>query len=1025
MRKLIIGLVSMAFVAFAFWIYIEVMDPPPIDVDQGVSDVDDMVIPEKPVTETPPAGPQEMGDPKIGNTGVTKYVVLDPVTKQVQRVLGFEKLLNPGENVLHLQEPYMVFSESKYECRIDSKSGRFQMESLERAAPKDGKLDGQVVIHITPKEKSRMSETFIYMDDLTFSSERSEFATNGPVKIVSDQVQMDGFGLILIFDTKDGRVDYMHIRDLESLRLKNVASSDSPLSPDKDAKDTPAAAKRDVAKSDAAVASADDTAVDAEITQKQPKSSDYYQCLIEDNVLIQYGDELVVAGADQVSIQNILPKQSQDSLFGGDAQTKTVDKSEQSSAVSHASAKQPEQVAKTDSDKPSDDQEKKDILITCDGGIIFKPVDGVINAQRLDKGPELAMEMSGTPLRIERSMPDDKEQFETLAHCGLLTYTPKEDILRMFRQTEPQIVLNAQDSNSRIETLGDIAWNRKTQQANILGPGTVYIHDSNHADRQPSEVEFDGMMDLLFASLPDNKRSASIQSINLTGGMNATLKQNGWYKTTADEAKLDFGPENSLSQARLQGGVEFKSLQEDKPQRAVSDSAVFKFGPENSLDTAHMEGGVLFESTDKDKQSRALADNATFHFDDNKIQMADLQGAVSFASDTGKITASDAQIEFKPDAAGTMKPGVVHTTGQAILQTISDSPDKRPARFEAQKIDYDLQTGSGLAHGPIQFTFYQPASENSTMVNPYVPVTITADENAQFLADDQGNINQVVFNGNVVAFRVCNKLKYQQRDQFHGEKLIVDIAENAQGKLDVSKIVIKEGDVYAESILQNGDQTLSNVVLNCQVIIYGQSEDRILALGPGSIELVNNQKPDLTDPSLTETEKEFRQPCVARLKDFEEIHWDLAAHEIRADGKEETMKLAYVPLVEGRPEKYLYVSSRQIDASFQEDATGGLAIKRVFTDKGISFIEKDSSNKKITNEIVGQTLEYNADNNDWLKISGSSTTPCLLNNIRTPAVWYNLKTGDANTSLSTQPGYFKSSQSKPKPKPKPKKRRMG
>ena len=151
--------------------------------------------------------------------------------------------------------------------------------------PKEAQLDKNVKIHIMPTSSSPIGETFIYMDDLVFSSERSEFTTDGPVRIDSPQIQMDGYGLIFIFNTAINRIEYLQLRDLELLRLKEIASTQSTASSDrpKEKAETTESAK----------------------TDKTEKKPDFYLCTIEDNVEIQYGNELIVSGADQVNIQNI------------------------------------------------------------------------------------------------------------------------------------------------------------------------------------------------------------------------------------------------------------------------------------------------------------------------------------------------------------------------------------------------------------------------------------------------------------------------------------------------------------------------------------------------------------------------------------------------------------------------------------------------------------------------------------------------------------------------------------------------
>ncbi len=945
MRKLVIGIVSFTVVILGFWGYVLLMDTAPIQTPDA-DDVPDIIVPPSETTS------QTTGDTKLGVVGRTRYPKYDPVTKELVAVYGFEELLNPGEGSSRwrVEKPYLVFYKPDYQCRIESKRGTIQIESAgSQKIPKDAQLNEDVVIRITPNQGSQIDETTIHMDDLTFSSERSEFATDGPLTVKSDRLQMDGYGMLLIFNTGQGRIEYLQIKDLELLQLKGFASSESPLINQTTARSDGANPQR--TQSQGRTSGNDD--VEAQKTTAD--SSDLYQCAIHDNVVIEYGNELIVSGAKQVNIQNIVMA--------------SLDKVTQSDT-----AKQEETMTSSSSQSPSEsrsvnnDREAGDIIVRCDGGMIVQPMAQPSESEKSVYGSSLAFEMSGTPLKIDRVILDRDQKIETLAHCGSLSYKPAEDVLHMFTNAlQPQILLNTQESNSRIETSGNVFWDRKAQRANIAGPGKVYIGNAKKPAAEPSEIAFNGVMDLMFARLPGNTSSATIQTINLTGGMDAILRQNGTLKTLADSAVLEFGKENQISQAQLDGDVYFESFEAGK------------------------------------SSSRAASKSATFYFNDNQIAMADLKGSVHFASAAGQMDSSNATIEFEADDAGTMHPKLIRTSEQAVLQTIPAVSEQKPAKFEAQRIDYDLQSGSGLAHGPIRFTFYQQSDPNGPAIESWLPVTITADRNAEFISGSDHRIEKVVFNENVIALRVTETPLYTQRDEFHGDKLIVGLAEEKDGSIGINKVTFTGGKVSGQSIKTRGEEKLFHARLTCEEMTLTGSSHLVVS-GPGEIRLDNSH----AEPEeMRTTGVNFERPCYALISGFDMIRWDFDAQQILADGDEETMQLAYVPLVDGVPEKYIYVSSMQFVTNFITDSMGKTSLGHVYTDKGITFTEKAENNKDIIHTLVGQTLDYNpGENVGWLKITGSESNPAMINGARVPEIYLNVNTGQIETSLSRIPGIF-------------------
>lgn len=953
MRKFLIGLISFGIVLLGFWGYIKWMDTAPISVPQA-TDRDDMEMPQI-KTEM-----QSISGVQVISADIAQLFRYDPVTKEVVAEYGFKKLLNPGEGSSRwrVEKPYLIFYQSNYQCRIDSDRGTFQIETVgSQSIPKDAQLDENVVIHITPKPGSGVAETTIHMDDLTFSSERSEFSTNGPVKIESSQLQLEGYGLVLIFNTGQGKVEYLQVKDLDFLRVKDFASSGSPLreksvaAPNEEATSPP-----QVAGPSAQPATASPETGTSTTEPDAVSPSDLYQCAIRDNVEIQYGDELIVSGAYQVDILNIRfsntnadDQQDSDGSSTGTAKTSTNVTKPQKDSASGSSDVQP---------KPP-----QDVIVKCDGGMIIQPMQPT----GVGADESLALEMSGDPLKIDRMRTGSSNNSETLAHCGALYYKPNEDVLRLFtNKRQPQILLNTQESNSRIETNGNVSWDRKAQRANIGGPGKVFIGNAKNPAAQPSEISFNGMMDLLFAQMPDELSSATIRTINFTGGMDAILHQNGTLKTLADSALLEFGHENQLSEAHLDGDVHFESFEAGK------------------------------------SSSKAAAQSAIFYFDNNQIETADLKGAVHFVSASGRMDSTNARIEFSPDSSGAMHPKMIRTDGKSILQTQSTMAKQPPAKFEARKIDYDLQTGAGLAHGPIRFIFYQPADPNVIGESDWIPVTITADENAQFLADADRTIKQVIFNKNVVASRVAETPLYTQQDEFHGDKLIVDVDKDSAGSTAINRITFVDGKVFGQSRKLRGEEVLFNVRLTCSKMIYNQSSGVVQVTGPGDIQLDNSKA---AASGAGNVGINFQRPSYALIEGFDTIAWNLNDREITANGDEKTMQFAYIPLVDGQVEKYIFVNSRKLQARYRTDAFGKPVIERIFTDKGITYIEMDPDRQKILRSLVGQTFVYDAISDvGWLTITGSEAVPCMVNNARVPVIRYNVNTGQLKTSLSTVPG---------------------
>lgn len=403
MRKLIIGLIAVGFVASLFLMYALIMDPKPIVV-KDVTVSDDLEMPQSSETA------QKEGEANFRDADKARFVVLNPQTKEISQVFGFEKLLNPGMDSSRrdVEKPYLIFYESKYHCRVESDRGVFQIESSKSSsAPKDVRLYGNVKIHIIPKEGSGVTETVVEMDDLVYSSERSEFATDHRVHIISEQAELTGTGLVVLFDSAGGSLDYFYIRDIEEIRLQSLKTSKS----DEVVADTQTPQKTDQAGSSQTPSTGDPVASidnNKPVDAKPVSPLRYYQCKIEDNVVIKYGTELIVTGTDEVNIQNVLLSKLNQNPSPEEPSEPTGTVSAETAAGAPKQVPEPsEQIdevpVETTNPELLPDQSTTagpEVIITCDGGLILEPMkdddgtpvtllDGPLQIAKITTAPQL------------------------------------------------------------------------------------------------------------------------------------------------------------------------------------------------------------------------------------------------------------------------------------------------------------------------------------------------------------------------------------------------------------------------------------------------------------------------------------------------------------------------------------------------------------------------------------------------------------------------------------------------------------
>jgi lipopolysaccharide export system protein LptA len=339
----------------------------------------------------------------------------------------------------------------------------------------------------------------------------------------------------------------------------------------------------------------------------------------------------------------------------------------------------------------------------------------------------------------------------------------------------------------------------------------------------------------------------------------------------------------------------------------------------------------------------------------------------------------------------------MRSTGNATLMPATTSPEERPARFKAKKIDYDMTTGNALAAGPVTFIFYVRDPNETDPGAESVPIVITADDNAEFFRDE----NRVVFNGNVVGTRQTQKPAYLQKSTFSGDKLIVDLAENQAASTDIRHVAVVGRQVMTESIRSANDKVISHIRLSCKRIDYDAFEEIIVAAGPGDIQIDNKNAP--LRPKKEEVDKKIslQRQCYAWIEGFDKLRWFTVGNRITADGKTESVNMRYLPIVEEKMGQLVEVVATHIEANFTEVASGQNELATLRTTGGVTYREEGG------HEFIGDTLFYDA-LDSLLTIEGTDQVPSLLNNVLVDKIEYNLTTGDVKAELASKPGMLQS-----------------
>lgn len=980
-RKFIIFCVSLLAVVGAFLIYSQLFKTPEINVAQQQENV--------PELEMPKIDPDsaKIGDTAVGNVQSAKYTVLDE-NKNVKRVFGFDTLLNPkaGTKNWELDRPYMDLYQNNFTYEITSDKGSVVMETIAgNPTPISATLKENVVIEVRRKVDDVVAAT-IYLDNLDYDSELSQFSTPGPLRLVSDEADMEGTGMVLVYNEAANRLELLRITDVDYILFKNVndpSGSGSESAVEQPRTGSPGKADKATESESVNVDNADNNQ-NAKLAESgpggesetQPDQMVFYQCRLYDNVVIEYGPDIVVLSDDRVILRNLVfnDSESGQETAGEQQGISQASKEDQAkeTAVKAGTVKDSVDNEKGSFEESPDGDEIQtegvNVRVTCRGGLEVIPMPGTDTSYNQ---PERTIEFLGAPVKINQlktaakekadKLMDDIVDFTTIALCARLHYNLDTEVLNMFPDSVTRFIrLRMSDEETSIETEGKIHWEKSKRTAVIEGPGKLYtVEDSGGASQGRSEMNFGGRMDLFFAEsdVKEGQDDLVLESCKLDGGMKALVYDESPSMIRADAASFYFRDENIITRADLDGNV-YLTADLDMPD---------------------------------EEKSTIEANFAEIDFADAaRLKAANMSGDVRFASPQGKLTSQKARITFATDSAtGKTYPAYLSSTEQPELISAPDQENAsigsgQNTRFRARQIDYDITTENAFAHGPVEFIF-PPNEIQDSQGGMTKPVIITSQENAQYLAARR----QVIFNGDVVGTRLTEYPEYRRQDNFYGDKLVVDLTRDQQ----LRHVSVQGQAVKLRSDRFNDEEMISQTQLICDRFDYDDPNGLITALGPGNIQ-INNEN---AQPREDNADMDLSGPCFAYIDGFERLNWHVNDNYLTARGDEQSVNIAYMPVQDGQKGKVTRASTTRLRAEFREGSKGSTELDEITAWDGITYIEQEG------NELIGERLYYNPDNS-VIEIDGRKGVHCLVNGARAENIRYNLVTGEIKFEIPSTPG---------------------
>ena len=392
MRKFYIGFISLAAILVIYLLYSRLGTTTLPDTARQADFMD--TVADSNVSEFE-SKVGRIGDVGVGTIEKANFQTYNE-NQEVVREVGFERLLSKSRDIWETEKPFINIYRRNFISNITADTGTILVETaVGKTTPKDATFTSNVVVHIVPVGSGGVKESYIYLDDITFISDKSLLSTANSVRYVSEDARMLGTGLELVYDDVLERLEYLWIIDLESLHIKNSQAAVLPGSKKQAEEPVDTNGRAETKQPDETAVASDVTKT--QVTSTQPSieqvEGEYYNCVLSKNVLID-GPEQLVFAQDKMFINDILWSKTSSSQPGEadtDAEVASTGQPNNTAGVAEQSLRSTDNTVTnnvTDAipGKPNESLDKpQDTVITCDNGFIIAIKDSPRILEKLAK----------------------------------------------------------------------------------------------------------------------------------------------------------------------------------------------------------------------------------------------------------------------------------------------------------------------------------------------------------------------------------------------------------------------------------------------------------------------------------------------------------------------------------------------------------------------------------------------------------------------------------------------------------------
>ncbi|MHC4244860.1 MAG: hypothetical protein ACYSU4_20815, partial [Planctomycetota bacterium] len=174
MRKFYIGFISLAAVLVIYLIYSRLGTTTLPDTARQADFID--TVTDSNITDFE-SEVGIIGDVRVGTVKDAIYITRNE-NQEVVREVGFKRLLSKSRNIWETEKPFINIYRRNFICNITADTGTILVETaVGKTTPKDATFTSNVVVHIVPVGSGNVKESYIYLDDITFISDKSLLST--------------------------------------------------------------------------------------------------------------------------------------------------------------------------------------------------------------------------------------------------------------------------------------------------------------------------------------------------------------------------------------------------------------------------------------------------------------------------------------------------------------------------------------------------------------------------------------------------------------------------------------------------------------------------------------------------------------------------------------------------------------------------------------------------------------------------------------------------------------------------------